>query len=397
MNFTFFTAMAVFFLTNVAFGQTENWKFKTNGRVYASPVIDEDVIFFGSGDSTVYAVDRHTAKLKWKYKTMGEVHSSPFIKANTLFVGSSDGILYAINKLNGELKWKFRSAGEVQYDMWDYYLSSPIVYGENVFWGSGDGNLYCLNIKGEVTWKFKTDDVVHATPIISDGNVYIGSFDGFFYCLNAKDGSLKWKFDTIGDTFFPKGEVQRGAVVHEGIVYFGSRDYNIYAIDAETGHGRWNFKHPGGWVVATPLMVENKLFVGTSDGHIFYCFDKDYGGHIWDKKLNMRVYGGAIEHEGVVYFGTFDGKVLGLHKETGKEKWVFQTEASKKNYSKIFDSSGNFKEGFELYGDDIVKSESMIHTLGSILSTPSIKDNKIYFGSSDGYLYAINLKDNNHK
>jgi outer membrane protein assembly factor BamB len=103
----------------------------------------------------------------------------------------------------------------------------------------------------------------------------------------------------------------------------------------------------------------------------------------------MRVYGSAIEHNGTIYFGCFDGILRGVDYKTGEVTWQFKTDGSKENYNKIFNSNGLFIEGFELYGKDYLESEKLIHTLGSILSTPVIDKNIIYFGSSDGSLYSV--------
>jgi outer membrane protein assembly factor BamB len=47
---------------------------------------------------------------------------------------------------------------------------------------------------------------------------------------------------------------------------------------------------------------------------------------------------------------------------------------------------------FVLYGADNETPENMIHALGSILSSPVVEDGMIYFGSSDGHLYAVSLQ-----
>jgi len=103
----------------------------------------------------------------------------------------------------------------------------------------------------------------------------------------------------------------------------------------------------------------------------------------------MRVYGSAAADNDIIYFGTFDGKVIGANYQSGKIEWQFQTKASKENYSAVYNEKGEFKEGFELYGADTVKSEKLILSLGSILSSPVINEDKIYFGSADGYLYCL--------
>ena len=85
------------------------------------------------------------------------------------------------------------------------------------------------------------------------------------------------------------------------------------------------------------------------------------------------------------------GKVIGVDYQTGDVKWQFATEASKQNYQTIYDETGEFKKDFVLYGKDWKISEKMIHALGSVLSSPAVDNGVIYFGSSDGHMYAVKL------
>lgn len=368
----------------------KKWSFQTNGRIYSSPVVAGNLILFGSADSTFYAVNKKNGNLKWKFKTGGAVHSSPTILGTQVYFGSFDGNLYSLDIQTGRLIWKFQSRGEKMLDIWDYYLSSPVISKGLVYWGCGDGNLYALNAyNGTKVWNFYTGAIIHATPKISNNIVYFGDYNGKFYALNAIDGELVWKFKTVGDTYFPKGEIQKGATISDGIVYFGSRDFNIYALNAKTGNGHWNRKELGSWIIAKPLIFQNKIYFGTSDTHKFYCLNKTNGALVWQIDVPMRVYGSAVENNNLIYFGCFDGKMRGVDSETGKVKWEFQTIGSAINYERVYNDKGTFKEGFELYGNNLIETERLIHTLGSILSTPVIDDDIIYFGSSDGRLYAV--------
>src|SRR5436190_591947 len=63
------------------------WKFKTKGKIFSSPTIINDIIFVGSEDKNLYAIDQHTGKQKWKFTTGGAVHSSPAIYGNNVYVG----------------------------------------------------------------------------------------------------------------------------------------------------------------------------------------------------------------------------------------------------------------------------------------------------------------------
>jgi len=162
------------------------WQFHTSGQVLSSPAVAGDKLYFGSGDHCLYALDLDTGAQKWKFKTEGRVTSSPAISAGVVYFGSFDGNFYAVNAATGDLKWKFKTEGERRFaakhlhgaepasetmpDPFDFYLSSPVVWNGGVFFGSGDTNVYALDAAtGNLKWKFKTGDVVHASPAISGG------------------------------------------------------------------------------------------------------------------------------------------------------------------------------------------------------------------------------------
>src|SRR6185369_5844162 len=68
--------------------------------------------------------------LKWKFRTGGKVVSSPAVAGGVLFVGSSDHFLYALNTADGSQRWKFKTGGGV--------TSSPALDGGLVYFGSRD-------------------------------------------------------------------------------------------------------------------------------------------------------------------------------------------------------------------------------------------------------------------
>lgn len=375
-----------------SFGQTLAWKFKTSGKVYGSVALHQGLAFVGSEDGSLYALNEVTGELRWKFATRGAVYSTPLIGQEKVFFSSHDGAVYALDMGTGVMQWKFETGGEKFYDMWDYYLSSPTLFRKSILVGSGDGYLYSLDAEsGSLNWKFKTGDVIHATPVVEKNTVFIGSFDGNLYALDATTGNLKWKFDTKGEQYFPKGEVPREVLVHKGVVYFGSRDYRVYALNLKSGALLWDVKEEGSWVVAPVSVDDDVLYFGTSDTHAFYGVDRRNGKIRWKTKLPMRIYGKALIKGDLVYAGCFDGTLVAMDKYNGKVSWKFQTDGSKSNYNSVYAEDGSFVPGFELYGSDSAGSEAKILALGSILSSPVISVKTLYFGSSDGYVYAITI------
>jgi outer membrane protein assembly factor BamB len=380
-------------LTQAFAQQPLQWKISTAGGIHGAPAVTEKAIYFGSNDMNLYAVDRTNGKQLWKYTTAGAIRSTPAVTAGKVLFNSADGNIYAVDRQKGKLLWTFKTGGEQSYDLWDYYLSSPVAEGNTLYAGSGDSSVYAIDIEsGKLRWKFKTGGVVHASPVVRNGRVFIGSYDGHFYVLDAQSGSLVWKFKTLGDPAFPKGEVQRAALVDDEQVIFGSRDFYIYSLNTKTGQQLWNMKEKGSWVIATPALHKGNLLVGTSDTHQFYSLNAETGKVNWIMPLNMRVYATAMVMGNTLVFGCFNGRVYFADPETGKVFKTFQTDESKKNHALVYDDTDHIRKDFDMYGDNYLQAEKHILSLGSILSGPVAAEGVLYFGDANGHFYALDTR-----
>src|SRR5258706_9177449 len=119
---TFFTI--VLFFSLAATGQlplasetahTKNmellWKFKTGGRIFSSATSGNGLIYFGSDDDRIYALDENLGIQAWSYRTGGSVNSSPALVNEKLFVLSNDGFFFALHGKAGKLIWRFKTSG----------------------------------------------------------------------------------------------------------------------------------------------------------------------------------------------------------------------------------------------------------------------------------------------
>jgi outer membrane protein assembly factor BamB len=75
----------------------------------SSPAVVDGVVYFGSYDNHLYAVDEKTGKEKWKFKTGNYVQTSPAVVDGVVYFGSDDKHLYAVDTKTGEEKWKFET------------------------------------------------------------------------------------------------------------------------------------------------------------------------------------------------------------------------------------------------------------------------------------------------
>ncbi len=387
------------------------WKFHSKGYIFSSPVIANGVAYVGSTDHALYAVDIATGQMKWRFATKGRVTSSPAYGNGSVYFVSYDGNLYAVDAASGKEKWHFATGGERRFaarhlhgatpeaetmpDPFDLFLSSPTLSGNAIFFGSGDGNVYSVQANsGKLIWKFGTGNVVHASPAIADGTVFIGSWDSYFYAIDAATGQQKWRFKTGVDPNIHNQEgIQSSAAVIDGVVYFGCRDSNLYALDARNGETKWASNMKGSWVIGSPAVAGGKVYFSTSDSGLFVAADAKTGATVFSLGTNKwPMFSSPAIAGNTVYIGTHAGKFMAIDLTSQKIVWTYETEAAEKNRSTFVKSDGtpNY-EGvfFDFFYDDMVIGTDKFWSMGSILSSAVVADGVVYFGSTDGNLYAL--------
>lgn len=386
------------------------WTFHTKGEIVSSPAVADGVVYVGSNDGNLYAIDQRTGTKKWVFKTDARIPSSPAVADRLVYFTSYDGNFYAVDAASGTVKWKFGIPGERRYaathlhgslpvgetmpDPFDVYLSSPVVWNGAVYFGSGDGNVYALDAaNGSVKWKFKTGDVVHASPALAEGRLYIGSWDSYFYALDAATGKEVWRFKTGEDPdIHNQVGIQSSATMADGMVYFGCRDSNLYALDAATGGLKWKFNTKGSWVIASPAVHEGKIYFATSDSALLHVADAKTGVPIDTLKFKWPMFGSAAIAGNLLYQPGNDGKLVAIDLGTRKVAWTFESEGARKNLATLTkpDGSPNYDAVFTTnFYDDMIVGVSKTHSVGTMQASPVILGPTIYIGSSDGNLYAL--------
>jgi len=170
------------------------WKFKTNGIVYSTPVVDDGIAYFGSGDGFLYAIDKK-GSMKWRFNSSGRIMSSPVLGKDIIAFGNDEGTFFVLDK-HGNILWKHQTGAAIR-------TTSSLV-NDRIIFGSHDSFLYCFDYEGKQQWKFQTGGPMWTCPCIVDDDgallwsvsnqnigkssnykIYFGSFDGGMYCLNS--------------------------------------------------------------------------------------------------------------------------------------------------------------------------------------------------------------------
>ncbi len=329
-----------------------NWNYTTGQNlatpypyVESSPAVANGVVYIGSDDQNVYALNATTGAKLWNYTTGGSVISSPAVANGIVYVGSgSDDNLYALNATTGAKLWNYTTGGGV--------YSSPAVANGVVYIGSDDNNTYALYANnGTKLWNYTTGSYVESSPAVANGVVYVGSGypDNNVYALNANNGTKLWNY-TAG-----VNGVRSSPAVANGVVYVGSGDQNVYALYANNGTKLWNYttKWP---VSSSPAVANGVVYVG-SDRDQLYALNANNGTKLWNYTTGWAVgelFSSPAVANGVVYFGNGepDNNVYALYANNGTKLWNYTT--------------GNI-----------------------VTSSPAVVNGVVYVGSWDGNVYAI--------
>jgi outer membrane protein assembly factor BamB len=153
--------------------------------------------------------------LDWRYPTGSAIGSSPAVANGVVYIGSDDGKMYALDAMTGARLWSYPTGGFIN--------SSPAVARGVVYIGSSDRKVYALDARtGIKLWSYPTRDDIFSSPAVAQGVVYIGSYDHKVYALDAKTGARLWSYPTGSNIF-------SSPAVANGVLYIGSANDNVYA------------------------------------------------------------------------------------------------------------------------------------------------------------------------
>ena len=145
----------------------------------------------------------------------------------------------------------------------------------------------------------------------------------------------------------------------------------------QLGGVKWKFA-AGGPIVTSPTIADGVVYIAAMDGHL-YAIDEETGKEKWNFKSRMPIASSAAIANGILYFVSSAGSLAALDIATGKPKWVFAMEYEKKfeakNLHGLPSPQQTIPDAWDMY-----------------TSSPSVANGKVYFGSGDGNVYAVDAQ-----
>ena len=243
------------------------WSKQLPSRAESSPIVVNDVVYFGSEDGTVYALRAKNGREVWTYQAGGAVKAALAFNKGNLYFGAYGGSVTALRAKDGSRVWSAGTSGGSFNRSGNFYSTPAVRYGR-VYVGNTDSFVYSFVARtGELAWRYGTGGYVYAAPAVATvpelgPTVFIGSYDGYFYALDAKDGSVDWRHGGGGNA----ARISGAPSVIGNVVYYSSLGRRAtFGVDVRTGKRVWG--RPFG--AFNPMISDGRRFYFTSYGTLF--------------------------------------------------------------------------------------------------------------------------------
>jgi outer membrane protein assembly factor BamB/orotate phosphoribosyltransferase len=284
--------------------------------------------------------------------------------------------------------------------------SFPVNDGKRVYFGSDSGFFWCLDARnGAVVWNFKVDSKGHkniwSSPSIYNGKVFFGSYDGNVYCLDAESGIEIWRFteaDWVGSSPALAPDL--------GLLFIGlefateGKKGSIVALNLESGEKVWEYITKR-YTHASPAYWQERQLVacGSNDNELF-LFDARTGVVSWRfETKSIRGEKASIRHapafdakRGSVITGCANGRIYVIGVENGKEAWSVQTDNTIYTIPLVIEDTAYIGSTDKyLYVLDLDKRvvKAKIYAGSKIFGPPRLLDGRVYFGACNGTIFEI--------
>jgi outer membrane protein assembly factor BamB len=282
----------------------ELWKFSTKDSIEAAVAVSGGVVYAGSMDENLYALDLAKGTEKWKYKG-GPFKAPPSVRDGTVYVGDADGLFHCIDAAKGTKRWTFETGAEID--------SGANFTRDAVLFGSTDETLYCLSLEGKKRWTFKIQGPIYGSPAVAGARTFVAGCDSNVHVLDVARGTELLSVQLEGQT-------GATAAVAGNYIYVGTMSNQVQAVDWKKGEIAWTFQpEKRSQPFRSSAAVTDALVVIGSQDKRVYALKRDGGKEAWSFATEGRVDASPVVAGDRVYAASLDGKLYVLDLKTGQQ------------------------------------------------------------------------------
>ena len=314
-------------------------------RGWSGTVFDDGIIYAGTRDGKVVAVNSSSQGILWSYivttttssgmscgptTAPTAIYTPPIVDGDLVYIGTYSGQVLALSMLarSQNLTFPQQRYGEWEWDCpidnarSNAIVADLLVSDDAIYVSSSNGRVYSLDKEfGDLNWESKILDEKHrklwTSPAIQGDTLYVSTFDGHIYALSLETGELSdWSFES-------EAGFASSPVIYEDTIFLGSFDRYLYAIKIGSNVSMWKFPEEepaGNWFWASPIVNEGIVYAGCLDGKL-YAIEAETGGKVWEFDAESPIVSSPILMDNLLIVTDESGTVhvFDLSMEIGDE------------------------------------------------------------------------------
>jgi outer membrane protein assembly factor BamB len=223
----------------------DDWELETTRGVWSQPLyIDGDAprLYVTSLDHNIYAIQPISGEIIWKTDLNGAAPGSPVYdeEHDVLFVGTFNSEVVAVNAEDGAIINRYEANGWV----WE----PPAVEDNNLYFSDLDGYLYAVRYDDgqfQELWnrQITLEGKLRATPLVTDDLVIVGSGgERIIYAVERETGNEEWSQPVSSRAISTLIEVPDDDEMLV-VTALDSSDELVVGLRLDNGNVRWSYEH----------------------------------------------------------------------------------------------------------------------------------------------------------
>lgn len=254
---------------------TSLWQSGETARIGGITVADR-LVFIGTENGYVAALDAETGELEWDATVPGEVLAAPAVDEGVLVVNTGAGSLFGFSTRSGEQMW--RHEGDTP-PLTLRGISGPIASNGGAIVGTPTGKIQVNLIdSGVLAWETSIAKPTGATelerivdidttPILFGGIIYTVSYNGTLAAVELRSGRVIWKREYASF---------RNLTLDGNKLFVVDNTSNVYALDRRNGVELWSQGSLKSRSLTAATPVGEHVVVGDNWGFLHWI-EKDGG------------------------------------------------------------------------------------------------------------------------
>jgi outer membrane protein assembly factor BamB len=300
---------------------------------------------------------------------------TPALDGDAIYAVDYEGLVVALDSKTGKKRWS-RKVNKSQQGLWTWLKS---------FFVAGDPN---RQIVGGIA--------------AENGLLLVATYAGEVMALSKETGDEVWRKQL-------PGEVVSAPRTNGSVVAAQTVNGKLFALDAKTGEQLWFYDNPPPVLTLrgtpSPIVTDTAIYSGFSNGRMM-AFNPANGLILWEQRIAspkgrselermVDIHSSPLIKDGVIYVGTYQGRISALARGTGKPLWGQDGSTSESvalSGDKLFvaHADGKLVAYNSVTGEQLWSNEKMLRRL---LNGPQVFGYYVAVVDFKGYMHVVNQSD----